>query len=66
MDRATLLMTDRLLGGYKKGVSAVWERKEEKRRGSAAARLLGLRVRIPPWVSMFVFCECCVLLCRGL
>ena len=40
------------------------------RRGSAAARLLGLRVRIPPGASMSVSCECCVLsgrvLCDGL
>jgi hypothetical protein len=28
------------------------------RRGSAAARLLGLRVRIPPGAWMFVRCEC--------
>ena len=31
------------------------------RRGSAAARLLGLWVRIPPGAWMFVCCECCVL-----
>jgi hypothetical protein len=31
---------------------------------SAAARLLGLRVRIPPW--MFVSCECSVLSGRDL
>ena len=36
------------------------------RRGSAAARLLGLRVRIPPGAWMFVCCECCVLSGRGL
>ena len=40
------------------------------RRGSAAAHLLGLRVRIPPGTWMFVCCECCVLsgrcLCDGL
>jgi hypothetical protein len=30
------------------------------RRGSAAARLLGLRVRIPRRAWMFVCCECCV------
>jgi hypothetical protein len=30
------------------------------RRGSAAARLLGLRVRIPPGAWIFVCCECCV------
>jgi len=34
------------------------------RRGSAAARRLGLRVRIPP-EGMSVSCECCVLLGRG-
>ena len=33
---------------------------------SAAARLLGLWVRIPPGESMFVSCECCVLSGRGL
>jgi len=32
-------------------------------RGSAAARLLGLRVRIPPGAWMSVTCTCC---CRGL
>jgi hypothetical protein len=36
------------------------------RRGSAAARLLGLWVRIPPGVWMSVSCECCVLSGRGL
>ena len=38
------------------------------RRGSAATRLLGLRVRIPPWAWMFVCCVCCVGrgLCDGL
>jgi len=40
------------------------------RHGSAAARLLGLWVRILPGVWMFVCCECCVLsgigLCVGL
>jgi hypothetical protein len=30
------------------------------RRGSEVDRLLGLRVRIPPGVWMFVCCECCV------
>jgi hypothetical protein len=33
-----------------------------KTHGSAAARLLALRVRIPQAVWMSVFCECCVLL----
>jgi hypothetical protein len=40
------------------------------RRGSAAVRLLGLWVRIPPGARMSVCCECCVLsdrdLCVGL
>jgi len=36
------------------------------RRGYAAARLLGLRVRIPTGVWMLVCCECCVLSARGL
>ena len=35
-------------------------------RRSKAARLLRLRVRIPPGVWMFVCCECCVLSGRGL
>jgi hypothetical protein len=35
------------------------------RRGSAAARLLGLRVRIPHRAWMSVSCECCVLSGRG-
>jgi hypothetical protein len=35
-------------------------------RGSAAARLLGLWVRIPPRACMSVCCECCVLSGRGL
>jgi hypothetical protein len=30
------------------------------RRGSAAARLFGLRVRISPMAWLSVFCECCV------
>jgi hypothetical protein len=36
------------------------------RRGSTAARLLGLWVRIPPRACMSVSCECCVLSNRGL
>jgi hypothetical protein len=36
------------------------------RRGCAAARLLGLRVRIPPKACLSVCCECCVLSGRGL
>ena len=34
-------------------------------RGSAAAGLLGLWVRIPPGAWKFVCCECCALSCRG-
>jgi len=36
------------------------------RRGSTAARLLRLWVRIPPGARMSVCCECCVLSGRGL
>ena len=36
------------------------------RGGIAAARLLGLRVRMPPGLWMSVSCECCVLSGRGL
>ena len=36
------------------------------KRGSAAARLLGLRVQIPPGPWKSVSCECCVLSGRGL
>ena len=36
------------------------------RRGSTAARMLGLRVRIPPGTWKFVYRECCVLSGRGL
>jgi hypothetical protein len=35
-------------------------------RSSVAARLLGLRVRIPPGALMSVSCKCCVLSGRGL
>jgi hypothetical protein len=39
------------------------------KRGSAAARLLGLPVRIPPGASTSVSCDCCVMsgsgLCEG-
>jgi hypothetical protein len=37
-----------------------------RRRGTVTARLLGLRVRIPPGTWMFVSCDCCVLSGRGL
>ena len=36
------------------------------RSGSAATRLLGVRVRIPPEACMSFAFECCVLSCRGL
>ena len=36
------------------------------RRGSAAARLLGLQVRIPAGAWMSLSCECCVLSGRSL
>jgi hypothetical protein len=36
------------------------------RHRSAAARLLGLQVRIPPVIWMSLSCECCVLSGRGL
>jgi hypothetical protein len=36
------------------------------RRGSAATRLLGLRVRITPRTWMFFCCKCCALSGRGL
>jgi hypothetical protein len=43
---------------------------ERSKAWSASARLLGLRVRIPPRAWMFACCECCVLsgtgLCDGL
>ena len=41
-----------------------WPR--DLRRRSAAARLLGSWVRIPPGAWVFVCCECCVLSGRGL
>jgi transposase len=45
-------------------VSSEWRR--GLRRLSAAARLLGLQVRITPEAWMSVCCECCVLSGRGL
>ena len=36
------------------------------RRESVAARLLEVRVRIPPGTWMSVYCECCILSGRGL
>jgi len=41
-------------------------RPRDLRRESAAARLLGLRVRIPPGAWTSVSCECCVLSGRGI
>jgi hypothetical protein len=49
---------------YKDSRRSQWPR--DLRRGSAAARLLGLWVRIPPGAWMSVSCECCVLSGRGL
>ena len=45
-------------------VRSLWSR--GLRRGSAAACLLGLRVRIPSGARMSVSCEFCVFLGRGL
>ena len=42
------------------GCKSQWPRRP------AAARILGLWVRIPPEAWMPVSCECCVLLVRGL
>jgi hypothetical protein len=47
-------------------VSSRCLRPHGQRRRSAAARLLGLRVQIPPGAWMFLSCEFCVLLGRGL
>ena len=41
-------------------------RQRRLKRGSAANRLLGLRVRIPPVAWMSICCECCVLSDRSL
>jgi hypothetical protein len=49
--------------GYNERSRFQWQ--PDLKRGSAAARLLGLRVRIPPGAWMFVFCESCVLSGRG-
>jgi hypothetical protein len=43
--------------------SLQWQR--GLRRGSAAARVLALRVEIPPGAWMSASCVCCVLLGRG-
>ena len=52
-----------LAGGIKESRSR-WPR--GLKRGSAAARLLGLLVRIPPGTWMSLSSECCVLSGRGL
>ena len=58
----------RITGALHKDGSSKWPRR--LRRGFAAARLLGLRVWIPPTTWMSVSCECYVLsgsyLCIGL
>jgi hypothetical protein len=47
--------------------SVCWSRwPRGQRRGFAAARLLGLQVRISPVVRISVACDCCVLSGRGL
>ena len=51
-------------GGGKTRWRSQWPR--GLRCGSAAARLLGMWVRIPPGARMFISCECCVLSDRGL
>ena len=43
-----------------------FHRPRSLRRGFAVTLLLGLRVRIPPAALMYVSCECCVLIGRGL
>jgi hypothetical protein len=55
---------DGRLGRYVAGSLSHWPR--GLRRGSAAVRLLGLRVRIPLEAWMSVCCECCALSGRGL
>jgi hypothetical protein len=50
-------------------IIALWSRSQWSRglrRRSAAARLLRSWIRILPGAWMFVCCECCVLLGRGL
>jgi hypothetical protein len=43
-----------------------WDGPRDPRRGSAAARLLRLRVRIQARIWLSVSCECCVLSGKGL
>jgi len=51
---------------YRKYFYSRWHWPRGLRCGSAAARLLGLRVRFAPVKWMSLFCECCVLSGRGL
>jgi hypothetical protein len=51
-------------GGGGSGCRSQWSR--GLRRGSTAARLLGLRVRIPPGAWMSVSCDCCFVRFRSL
>ena len=55
---------DRIIFSYYIMIRVKWQR--GLRRGSAASRLLGMRVRIPPAACMSVSCECCVSSSRGL
>jgi hypothetical protein len=48
------------------GLNRVWHSNDYALCGSAAVRLLGLRVRIPPGTWMSVSYECCVFSGRGL
>ena len=52
------------IGAYALDCRSQWPRGLRGR--SAAARLLRSWVRIPPRAWMFVLCDCCVLLGRGL
>jgi len=53
------LTLDRILNQMNPICRSQWPR--DLRCGSAAARLVGLWVRIPSWAWMSVSCECCVL-----
>ena len=63
-DGRWLLRGTKLIFIYNSGYRSQWPR--GLRRRSAAARLLGWWVRIPPGAWIFVCCECCVLSGRGL
>ena len=64
LEEAVDLSSDRLLMMKNCRGRSQWQ--SGLRRVFAADRLLGLRVRIPPGLCMFVCCKCCVLLGRGL